>query len=78
MSNAEEHARGQKTGMNCPQCGTFIETSVFELLTSSALLCPSCRLRLSIDRTKSKPAFDALRKIQNAQQNLEQKSKFNG
>lgn len=78
MSNVEEHARDQKTGMKCPQCGTFIATSIFELLTSQALQCPACHLRLSIDRMKSKPAFDALRKVQNAQKNLEQKSKFNG
>lgn len=78
MSSVEEHARDQKAGMKCPQCGTFINTSIFELLTSNALVCPSCHLRLSIDRMKSKPAFDALRKVQNAQQNLEQRSKFNG
>lgn len=78
MSNLEEHARDQKSGMKCPQCGAFIETSIFELLTSSALACPACHLHLSIDRMKSKTAFDALRKVQNAQQNLEQKSKFNG
>lgn len=76
MSNVEEHVREQKAGVKCPQCGTFIETSIFELLTSSTLLCPSCHLRLSIDRMKSKPAFDALRKVQQAQQNLEEKSKY--
>ena len=75
MSNVEEHVREQKAGVKCPQCGTFIETSIFELLTSSTLSCPSCHLRLSIDRMKSKPAFDALRKVQQAQQNLEEKSK---
>ncbi|WP_455671598.1 hypothetical protein [Phocaeicola sp.] len=78
MSNVEEHAREQKAGMKCPQCGAFIETSIFELLTTNALVCPACHLRLSIDRMKSKPAFDALRKVQNAKRNLEQKSKFNG
>ena len=78
MNNVAEHAREQKAGMKCPQCGTFIETSIFELLTSNALQCPSCHLRLNIARMKSKPAFDALRKVQNAQENLERKSKFNG
>lgn len=78
MSKVEEHARDQKAGMKCPQCGAFIETSIFELLTSQALQCHSCHLRLSIDRMKSRPAFDALRKVQIAQKNLEQKSKFNG
>lgn len=76
MSDVEEHSREQKAGMKCPQCGIFIETSIFELLTSSDLTCPSCHLRLSIDRMKSRPAFDALRKVQEAQKNLENKSKF--
>ena len=71
MNNVAEHAREQKAGMKCPQCGAFIETS-------NALQCPSCHLRLNIDRMKSKAAFDALRKVQNAQENLERKSKFNG
>lgn len=28
MNNVAEHAREQKAGMKCPQCGTFIETSI--------------------------------------------------
>lgn len=78
MSKVEEYAREQKVGMKCPQCGAFIETSIFELLTSQALQCPACHLRLTIDRTKSKQAFEALRKVQNVQKNLERKSTFNG
>ena len=39
MNNVAEHAREQKAGMKCPQCGAFIETSIFELLTSNALQC---------------------------------------
>lgn len=78
MINVGDHAHEQKAGMKCPQCGEFIETSILELLTSSALVCPACHLRLTIDRMKSRPAFDALRKVQNAKDNLERKSKFNG
>ena len=76
MSNLEQHAQQQKAGLKCPQCGTFIETTIFQLLTASALQCPECHLRLSIDRMKSHTAFDALRKVQLAQDNLEKKSKF--
>ena len=67
----------QKTGLKCPQCGTFIETSIFQLLTANALVCPNCHLRLTIDRMKSRGAFDALRKVQTAKENLERKSHFN-
>ena len=65
----QEHSKEHKTGMNCPQCGALIKTSIFELFTSGALSCPSCHLRISIDRTESKIAFNALRKVQQAQQN---------
>lgn len=71
-----DHAKEQKTGLSCPQCGTFIETSIFQLLTTNALVCPSCGLRLRIDRMKSRKAFDVLRKVQDAQKNLEKKSRF--
>jgi len=67
----------QRTGLNCPICGTFIETSIFNLLTTNALICPECKLQLKIDRMKSEQAFNALRKVQMAQKNLEEKSKFN-
>lgn len=70
--------RQQKAGLNCPQCGNFIETTILQLMTANALICPHCKLRLNIDRMKSRPAFEALRKVQAAQKNLEEKSKFNG
>lgn len=66
----------QQAGMKCPQCGSFIPISIFQLLTTNALVCPSCHLRLVIDRMKSRPAFEALRKVQAAQDNLEKKSHF--
>lgn len=77
MSSMEQHAQQQKVGMKCPQCGAFIDTTIFQLLTASALQCPECHLRLSIDRMKSRTAFDALRKVQLAQDNLDKTSKFN-
>lgn len=79
MNNAQSQPAGgqdRRVGMKCPQCGEFIETSIFQLLTTCALVCPSCHLKLNIDRMKSRPAFDALRKVQAAQENLEKKSHF--
>lgn len=76
MNNGAVPAREQKAGLNCPQCGTFIETTILQLMTSNAIVCPHCRLRLNIDRMKSRPAFEALRKVQAAQKNLEEKSRF--
>jgi len=71
------NAQQQKVGMKCPQCGAFIETSIFLLLTTNALSCPACHLRLKIDRAKSNKAFEVLRKVHAAQQNLEKQSRFN-
>lgn len=77
-NNTHGQADGQqKAGLKCPQCGTFIETSIFQLLTTNALVCPKCHLRLNIDRMKSRNAFDALRKVQMAKDDLERKSHFN-
>jgi len=76
-NNLGGHAQEQKVGLKCPQCGVFIETSIFQLLTTNALICPSCNLRLNIDRMKSRSAFEALRKVKSAQDNVESKSKFN-
>ena len=73
----QSNARQQRVGMKCPQCGAFIETSIFQLLTANALVCRSCHLRLSIDRMKSRAAIDALRKVQAAQDNLEKRCHFN-
>lgn len=77
MNNNNSNGQQQRVGMKCPQCESFIETSIFQLLTTNALVCPNCHLRLNIDRMKSRPAFDALRKVQVAQDNLEKKSHFN-
>lgn len=74
--SSENSRQERKSGMNCPQCGAFIETSIFQLITANALVCPACRLRLNIDRVKSQQAIAALRKVQAAQENLESKSKF--
>lgn len=75
-NHTDNQPQQQKAGLKCPQCGTFIETSIFQLLTTNALVCPFCHLRLKIDRMKSKQAFDALRKVQMSQKNLEEKSSF--
>lgn len=77
MNATTQTAGERKTGLNCPQCGKFIETTIFQLLTSRAIQCPHCHLQMMIDRGKSKQALDALKKVQMAKDNLERKSKFN-
>lgn len=66
----------QKAGLKCPQCGAFIETSILQLISGSALVCPQCHLRMNIDSVKSRKAIEVLRKVHTAQENLENKSHF--
>lgn len=60
----------QIPGMNCPKCGNFIPTTITELLNSSGLTCPHCRLTLTINREESKKAMEILKDVDKAQQNL--------
>jgi hypothetical protein len=48
-----------------------------ELLSATFLRCPHCGLRMDIDRQKSKPALEALKKVNNAQREVEKRSHFN-
>jgi DNA-directed RNA polymerase subunit RPC12/RpoP len=68
----------QTPGLKCPQCGQFIPTTISELLNASALVCPHCGLKLSINREESKQAMDILKEVDSASKNLEKASKFNG
>lgn len=66
----------QTPGIDCPSCGKFIPTTIYHIITASALVCPHCSLRLNIDRVKSDKAIKALRKVKAAQDDLERKSHF--
>ncbi|MBQ1408799.1 MAG: hypothetical protein IIY87_03470 [Bacteroidales bacterium] len=68
----------QTPGLKCPQCGQFIPTTIAELLSAPALVCPHCKLELSINRSESKQAMDILKEVDNASKNLEKASTFNG
>lgn len=60
-----------RPGMNCPNCGHFIETTIQQLLTAQALICPHCRLELRINRQESQRAMEILKDVDNAQNNLD-------
>ena len=66
----------KQPGLNCPQCGTFIPTTIAELLSARSLRCPHCRLELTINRKESKRALEILQKVDDAQKNLDNASKF--
>ncbi|SDG04699.1 hypothetical protein SAMN05216518_11855 [Bacteroidales bacterium KHT7] len=63
-------------GMPCPRCGSYIPTSIQQILFSNSLCCPLCGLRLNIDKTKSYKALKILAKVNEAQQRVEDTSHF--
>lgn len=74
-AGGQEPVPGQLPGLKCPQCGGFIETTIQIIINSTQLVCPHCGLRLNISRTSSKKAIDALKKVQEAQANIEIKDR---
>lgn len=64
------------SGFECPVCKGFIPVSVKELIIDRSLVCPICGLQLSINKSASQKAIDALDKVQKAQDNVERASVF--
>ena len=57
--------------MPCPSCGEFIPISMQQILESSSIFCPSCGLRLDINKVASSKAIEALKKAEEAQKEAE-------
>ena len=47
-------------------------------MASSSIFCPSCGLRLDINKSASSKAIEALKKVDAAQKAVESASKFDG
>lgn len=61
------HQLGQQTsGMKCPLCQGFIPISIYQLLHENGIMCPHCGLSMTINKTQSKKALDALAKVEAA------------
>lgn len=58
-------------GIRCPHCGNLIPTSIQQILFSSCLFCPTCGLRLNIDKKKSDKALKILAKVDAIQKQVE-------
>lgn len=39
-------------GFDCPECGTFIPTTIHELLVTTCITCPACKAEFPVDRIK--------------------------
>ena len=61
-----EQQQQRVPGIRCPQCGNFIPTSIQQILFSQVLFCPTCGLKLNIDKRKSEKALKILEKVDEA------------
>lgn len=68
--------RQQVSGMNCPVCQKFIPISIEQLLHDGSIFCPHCGLQLSINRTESRHALDALAKVEDAMKKVKETETF--
>ncbi len=48
-------------GIPCPDCNTFIEFSMNELLRGVGFMCGNCKLRVSLDQDNAEKAANAIR-----------------
>lgn len=68
----------RKAGIPCPDCGTLIPVTIFDLLSSSGnFVCSCCGRILTLMRQESAQALDELQKVAEAQRNLDRHSHVN-
>jgi DNA-directed RNA polymerase subunit RPC12/RpoP len=58
-------------GLDCPSCGFRMIISVPMLLSGEPVICPSCRLKLTVEREQSKACLTELEKVYEAVKNVE-------
>lgn len=75
MKQVQQNDR--EPGLGCPRCGTFIPTTITQLLTIRSLRCPRCLLELRLDRQASDEALDILKRVNTAQEKVQKASRFN-
>lgn len=61
-----EQQQQRVPGIRCSQCGNFIPTSIQQILFSHTLFCPTCGLKLNIDKRKAEKALKILEKVDEA------------
>lgn len=63
-------------GIRCPNCSNMIPISIQQILYSKCLFCPTCGLKLNIDKRKAEYAQKILAKVDEAQRRVEEESHF--
>lgn len=75
-AKSQTAATQQPSGMPCPVCQGFIPISIYQLLHDGAVTCPHCGLSLTVNRSHSQPAMDALKKVEGAISRVREAEKF--
>ncbi len=57
--------------MHCPACNCFIPITMYQILSSSSIFCPSFGLRLDINKAVLSKSIEALKKVAEAQKEAE-------
>ena len=63
-------------GIYCPVCEGFIPVKIQQLMSGDEILCPDCGFSILPDRGQSAAALEALRKVEEAIENLRKASNF--
>lgn len=76
ICNMDNPFQQRKPGLKCPKCGTFIETSMEQIILGHPLICKNCRLKLLIDTEKSRRAIEALKEVKEVKDKVEKTGHF--
>ena len=63
----EDKKHNRISGMPCPNCGGYIPISIHQIISSIAIYCPNCGLKLDINKEASDKALKTLKKIKDAE-----------
>lgn len=70
-------AAGQRvSGMDCPACRMFIPISISQLLYDGGIMCPHCGLMMTINKSQSRQALEALKKVEDAAKRVRETESF--
>lgn len=72
-----EQTAGQRvSGLNCPDCMMFMPVSISQLLYDGGVTCPHCGLTMTINKSQSRQALDALKKVEDATKRVRDTESF--
>ena len=72
----DDNSETRVPGICCPVCKGFIPVEPQQLMSGDEILCPDCGYSILPDRGQSAAALEALRKVEEAIENLRKASNF--